>query len=1113
MACKAALLLLAAAASVQVAAQGAAADGPTYYIAADVVDWNYAPAGVNLCNGELFTGDPRLWTQLGMGSVYKKALYQQYTDATFKTLVPKPESEQHTGMLGPIIRAAVGQVVTVVLKNNLSFPCNLEPSGVQPEKPGADGAAALSPEAAPGATVTYRWLVPKSMGPGPMEPSAKLWLYRSTVDLMGDGNAGLLGPMLVSNTPEVNTGDVAAGQERDIITVLQVLDENSSPFFDTNLGNRTALSLGVTDDGLVEGNLKHGINGYLYCNAPGLMMTQGESVRWHMASLGSETDMHNLHIHGNTFLNNGHRADQLSMIPGTARSVQFSTDNAGQWLLHCHVNDHINAGMKAMYQVARNDSIATELAGVPEEGLGGTTRTYFIEAEEEEWDYVPLGGDFCSGKKVAWTEEQEVFTTGNAIRPGSKFEKARYVEYTNDTFTEKKIRGAQDAYLGLLGPIIRAEVGDVIQVVFKNSLRFPATMHPHGVAYLKSSEGSPYFDGTMGADTDDDMVPPGETYTYTWHVPETAGPGPADASTLLWMYHSHTDEVRDTYAGLVGAIVIGRKGELKADLTASTVDREVVLFFMVSNEMNSLYADVNAQEWGFNSIQDWEAVAEEAYNTQAASDQQLALQGEELQQLQAGSGANSTSGTTVQAAGRRLMEEEEEEEGYEEPLLKHIINGYLFCNMPVLSFNQGDRVRFHVMALGTEVDMHTPNLVGQTMQVDNGQRGAAVAMMPGAMHSIDVVMANPGTAVVQCRVADHISAGMQALVKVYADGEVAAEQEAAAAKATVKRYYIAAEPVDWDYTPSGKDACTNSAFGPDAEVFVQRTNATIGSKNVKAQYRQYTDASFTELAPQPASHGILGPTLVAEVGQTLEIVFFNDLDFEANIMLDGGLELLPAGADGDDASLSAPVSPGGNFTYRYYVPDSAGPGSEDLSTIAYAYTSSVDLVGHPNAGLIGVLVVGSPGTFKGASEVPEGVDEMLPLLFTIMDEGASPLLQQSMDAAGLSVAATFQPAWGESNLKHNINGYMYCNLPGFTAARNSTVRLLLVGMGSEADMHSPIFTGQVLKTKASAYATAELMPTITRVVDVAMEQSGKWPVYCSVHDHYIAGMRATLVVE
>lgn len=31
--------------------------------------------------------------------------------------------------------------------------------------------------------------------------------------------------------------------------------------------------------------------------------------------------------------------------------------------------------------------------------------------------------------------------------------------------------------------------------------------------------------------------------------------------------------------------------------------------------------------------------------------------------------------------------------------------------------------------------------------------------MPGAMHSVDVVMSNPGMSLVQCRVADHISAG------------------------------------------------------------------------------------------------------------------------------------------------------------------------------------------------------------------------------------------------------------------------------------------------------------------------------------------------------------------
>ena len=35
---------------------------------------------------------------------------------------------------------------------------------------------------------------------------------------------------------------------------------------------------------------------------------------------------------------------------------------------------------------------------------------------------------------------------------------------------------------------------------------------------------------------------PASTYTYTWKVPERAGPGPMDGSSMMWMYHSHVDE-------------------------------------------------------------------------------------------------------------------------------------------------------------------------------------------------------------------------------------------------------------------------------------------------------------------------------------------------------------------------------------------------------------------------------------------------------------------------------------------------------------------------------------------------------------------------------------------
>ena len=54
------------------------------------------------------------------------------------------------------------------------------------------------------------------------------------------------------------------------------MDEGSSPFLAENLANRTALEMGVTEAGLAESNLKHAINGFLFCNAGDMVMKQGE---------------------------------------------------------------------------------------------------------------------------------------------------------------------------------------------------------------------------------------------------------------------------------------------------------------------------------------------------------------------------------------------------------------------------------------------------------------------------------------------------------------------------------------------------------------------------------------------------------------------------------------------------------------------------------------------------------------------------------------------------------------------------------------------------------------------------------------------------------------------
>lgn len=56
-------------------------------------------------------------------------------------------------------------------------------------------------------------------------------------------------------------------------------------------------------------------------------------------------------------------------------------------------------------------------------------------------------------------------------RLGGTYKKALYIEYTDDTFNTPKNRSEDELYLGSLGPVIRGEVGDTIEVVFQNKVR------------------------------------------------------------------------------------------------------------------------------------------------------------------------------------------------------------------------------------------------------------------------------------------------------------------------------------------------------------------------------------------------------------------------------------------------------------------------------------------------------------------------------------------------------------------------------------------------------------------------------------------------------------------
>jgi FtsP/CotA-like multicopper oxidase with cupredoxin domain len=357
--------------------------------------------------------------------------------------------------------------------------------------------------------------------------------------------------------------------------------------------------------------------------------------------------------------------------------------------------------------------------------LAGKTRTYYVAADEVQWDYAPSGRD--EAMDMPFDDIAKLYTESGPHRIGRVYKKAVYREYTDATFSALKPRPPDEQYLGIIGPILRGEVGDTIKVVFKNNASHPFSMHPHGVFYRKDSEGADYNDQTSGADKSDGGVAPGATHTYIWQIPERAGPGPNDPSSIFWLYHSHTDELRDVASGLFGGIIVTRRGMALPDGRPKGIDHEFVNLFITLNENESLYLDDNIRDH-----------TTDPKGVDKAESHPITPSG--------------MAGTVVGT-------------GFLDTNLKWTINGYIFGNTPMMTMKQGDHVRWYVATLGDFFNAHTPHWHGNTVLVA-GQRTDVISVVSAQMVTADMVPDAPGIWLYHCHISDHMLAGMMARYEV-----------------------------------------------------------------------------------------------------------------------------------------------------------------------------------------------------------------------------------------------------------------------------------------------------------------------------------------------------------
>jgi manganese oxidase len=325
----------------------------------------------------------------------------------------------------------------------------------------------------------------------------------------------------------------------------------------------------------------------------------------------------------------------------------------------------------------------------PNTGYKPTTREYYIAIEPTEWDYMPDKIDPLTGvlPDAPWTKK-------------TIYNKIRYIEYEDSTFTKRK---AQDPSRGILGPEIRAVVGDKIHVNVINRSDGEFSLHPHGLRYDKFNDGATHnvfldkllpkayaHEMATTTDPDADILKPGASYTYHWEATPSSGPQENEGGSKVWLYHSHVDPDLDPILGLVGTIIVLSPDYVGSDLKPTDVDKEFTQLYMIFDENNP-----NAPP-----------------------------------------------------------------EDQNESDIKHTINGKIFHNTH-FEMTEGDRVRWYTVALGSEQDIHTAHWHAHTVKErSTGRVTDVIELLPATMRTVDMVADNPGSWMLHCHVGDHVEAGM-----------------------------------------------------------------------------------------------------------------------------------------------------------------------------------------------------------------------------------------------------------------------------------------------------------------------------------------------------------------
>ena len=288
------------------------------------------------------------------------------------------------------------------------------------------------------------------------------------------------------------------------------------------------------------------INGQAWPHSERLRYALGDSVRWRIVNASQEA--HPMHLHGFYFRvdSRGVREAEADSIytPEQRRmavtetvssrntaSITWSPDRPGGWLFHCHLTNHA----VKFAPMDRRDVIdypSTHHEGDPDRhvftGMNGMVLGITVTGRS------PAPNAWRPAKRL------RLFVQSDSA-PGDRDRRFGYVLQ----------RGAapKPDSLEYPGPLLVLTRGEPTSIEVVNRSGEPTAVHWHGI------ELESYYDGVAGwSGTPERTAPairPGRRFEVRL-TPRRAG---------TFMYHTHMDDLRQQYGGLVGPLVVLEPGE------------------------------------------------------------------------------------------------------------------------------------------------------------------------------------------------------------------------------------------------------------------------------------------------------------------------------------------------------------------------------------------------------------------------------------------------------------------------------------------------------------------------------------------------------------------------